>query len=90
MLTLPSLWNIVISTLVFFIAVYYIRRYLDEQGLPKGMTRSLLVFMLAYLLAWGAGEIADWVDAKIEGPQTEVQSTEEVTQLLKALEQKQQ
>ncbi|MDD4928899.1 MAG: hypothetical protein PHP85_06440 [Gallionella sp.] len=61
MFELPSMWNFVISTLVFFIAAWYIRRYLDEQGLPKGATHSLLVFTLASLVSWGAGDAADWL-----------------------------
>jgi predicted PurR-regulated permease PerM len=89
MLTLPSMWNLIISTLVFFIAVWYIRRYLDEQEIPKGMTRSLLVFVIAYLLAWGAGELADWADETIEGSPTTEQTQNDLQQLLKATEQTQ-
>ena len=85
MLTLPSLWNLFISTIVFFIAIWAIRRYLQEQGIPKGMTRGLLVFILAWLLAWGAGEIVDWMVEKIEGPQAPAQSTDDAAELLKAL-----
>lgn len=60
MFELPSMWNLIISTLVFFIAAWYIHRYLSEQGIPKGMTRGILVFMIAYLASWGAGKMADW------------------------------
>lgn len=59
MFTLPSTWNLIISTITFFIAAGYIRRYLDEQGLPKGATRGTLVFMLASLMSWGSGEMVD-------------------------------
>jgi len=85
MLTLPSVWNLVISTLVFFIAAWYINRYLNEQGIPKGMTRGILVFVLAYLAAWGAGAAADWAQEKIEGPQAEAQTPEDLTRLLKEI-----
>ncbi len=84
MLTLPSMWNLIISTLVFFIAVWHLRRYLDEQGIPKGMTRTLLVFTLAYLLAWGAGEVADWANETIEGEPSTEQTQNDLQQLLKA------
>jgi len=50
MFTLPSMWNLVVSTIVFFIAAWYIRRYLNEQGLPKGTTHGLLVFAIASLI----------------------------------------
>lgn len=66
MFTLPSMWNLVVSTIVFFIAAFYVKRFLEEQGIPQGTTRSLVVFMLAYLLSWGAGELADWADATLE------------------------
>lgn len=84
MFTLPSLWNLIISAMVFFIAVRYLRRYLEEQGLPKGMTRGTLVFVLASLASWGSGEAVDWTQQKIEGPQPAVQTSVELMQVLKA------
>lgn len=90
MLTLPSAWNLVISTLVFFIAARYLHRYLEVQGIPKGMTRGLLVFSLAYLLSWGSGEMVDWTQEKIEGPQPQAaQTSDDLSQLLKVLGQAQ-
>lgn len=61
MFELPSLWNLIVSTIVFFIAAWYIRRYLEEQGIPKGATRGILVFTLASVVSWAAGELADRV-----------------------------
>lgn len=80
-LQLPSIWNIVISTFVFFVAVWYFNRWLNEQGIPKGMTRGLTVFVLAYLVSWGCGELVDWV----AGPQPEVEVSQDATQLLRQL-----
>lgn len=73
MFVLPSMWNLLVSTLVFFISAWYIHRYLDEQEMPKGMARSILVFTLASLVSWGAGEIADWAQGKIEEPHAVMQ-----------------
>lgn len=84
------MWNLIISTIVFFIAAWYGRRYLDGQGIPKGMTRSLMIFVFASLVSWGAGEIADWTQEKIEGPQPAAQASGDLTQLLKAVGQSQQ
>jgi hypothetical protein len=83
MFTLPSIWNIIISTIVFVIAAWWIRRYLEEQGLPKGMTRGLLVFVLAYAVSWVSGELADWAHDKIYGvaPPSEVQ--QKIDQIVK-------
>ena len=83
MLELPSMWNLFISTIVFFIVAWYIRRYLNEQGVPKGMTRGLLVFVVASLVSWGAGDVTDWAQEKIEGPRPAVQTPNDLTQLLK-------
>lgn len=88
MFTLPSVWNLVISTLVFFAAAGYLHRYLDAQGIPKGMTRGILVFSLASVVSWGSGEMADWTQEKIEGPRPQVaQSSDDLSQLLTVLSQ---
>ena len=89
MFTLPSMWNLIISTIVFFIAAWYLHRYLEEQGIPKGTTRKLLVFALASLVSWGAGEVVDWAQEKIEGPQPVAQTSGDLSQLLKAVGQSQ-
>ncbi len=59
MFAMPSMGNLIISTIVFFVAAWYIHRYLDEQGIPKGPTRGMLVLVLASLLSWGAGYLVD-------------------------------
>jgi len=81
MFDLPSMWNLVISTIVFFVGVWYIHRYLENQDIPKGMTRSILVFVLASVGSWGAGEATDWVQLKVSGPSPS--ATAEISQLLR-------
>jgi hypothetical protein len=56
----------VISTIVFFAVAWYAHRYLDEREIPKGKPRSLLVFLLAYMLSWGAGEVVDRIQGMPE------------------------
>lgn len=90
MFALPSMWNLVISTIVFFIAAWYAHRYLDDQGIPKGMARGILVFVVASLVSWGSGEVTDWAQEKIEGPQVATQTSGDLSQLLKAVGQAQQ
>lgn len=84
MFELPSMWNLVISTIVFIIAAWYIHRYMDEREMPKGTTRSVLVFLIAYAVSWGAGEAADWAQEKIEGHRPAIPPSADVQQLLKA------
>jgi hypothetical protein len=67
--------NLIISTIVFLFAAWFLNRYLDEQGIPKGMTRGLLVLVVASLVSWGAGEMVGWAQVKIEGPQAAAQTS---------------
>jgi hypothetical protein len=53
--------SIVISTIVFFVASFFIKRQFDDMDLPKGMTRSLMVFCLAVAVAYGTAAAIDWV-----------------------------
>jgi hypothetical protein len=77
--------NLIISTIVFFVAAWFANRYLDAQGIPKGMTRGVLVLVLASLVSWGAAEMVDWAQVKIEGPQAATQTPGDLSQLLKAV-----
>ena len=51
--------SIVLSTIAFFVATYYLRRYLDDMGIPKGMTRSALIFSIALLISYVVALVAD-------------------------------
>ena len=85
MFTLPSVWNLVVSSIVFIVAARYSQRYLEAQGLPSSITRGLLVFIFASFVSWGSGEMVDWTEEKIAGPQPVVQAPDELSQLLKSL-----
>ncbi len=85
MFTLPSIWNILVSTVVFFVANWRIRRYLDEMSIPKGITRTTVVFVFAYLAAWMCGSAIDYVHDKIYGVPKPVETSQEVSKLLKEL-----
>jgi hypothetical protein len=54
--------SLVVSTIAFFAASYFIKRKFDEMDIPKGMTRNVTIFVLAlavaYGVAWGVGLIA--------------------------------
>lgn len=59
--------SFVLSTLVFFVVGFFARRYLDEQGLSRGMLRTLLVFLVALLASLVTASAVDWVDARYKG-----------------------
>jgi hypothetical protein len=48
-----SMTNIVVSTIAYFVAAFYIKRYLVEMGIPKGMTRGMVVFVGAAVVSYG-------------------------------------
>lgn len=54
--------GIVLATIAFFIAGYYLKRYLEGMDIPKGPTRGVLIFSLAlaisYLVAWGVDHLS--------------------------------
>ena len=77
MFSLPFMPNLIISTVVFIIAAWYLNRFFDGQGFPKGVSRRFVVFFLAYLLSWGSSEIVDWA----VGKPVKAKSTTELSQL---------
>ncbi|MEO7725986.1 MAG: hypothetical protein ABIS45_01900 [Burkholderiales bacterium] len=52
--------SLVVSTIAYFIANHYIKRFLDEMEAPKGWTRNVLTFCAALLIAYGVAFIIDW------------------------------
>ena len=47
--------GLVASTIAFVVASYFIKRWMDDNDIPKGMTRNLTVFTLAIAVAYGVG-----------------------------------
>ena len=56
--------NILLSTIAFFVAAYVIKRWLDDMGIPKTMTRNVVVFVAAALVSYGVAFVVDLVTAK--------------------------
>lgn len=53
--------GLLLSTVAYFVASYYIKRYLDEIDAPRGLTRSALIFCAALLIAYGVAFLVDWI-----------------------------
>jgi hypothetical protein len=85
--SLPSIWNLVVSTIVFSIAAKYIHAHLCRRGVPEGRKRNLWVLGLASVLSWSAGEAADWTHEKIEAGKPVMQNPADQSPLLKAIDQ---
>jgi hypothetical protein len=58
---MPSLASIVVSTVAYFVASFFIKRYLEDMGIPKGMTRGLVVFTLALAVSYGVAFLVDLI-----------------------------
>lgn len=52
--------SVIVATIVYFVASYFIKRYLDDMAIPKGLTRSTVIFCGALAVAYGAGALVDW------------------------------
>jgi hypothetical protein len=57
--------SIIISTIVYFAASFFIKRRFVEMGLPAGMTRGLMVFCLSVAVAYAAAAAVDWVIGRV-------------------------
>lgn len=53
--------SILVSIVVYFIAAYFIRRQLEEMGIPKGMTRGTVIFVVAAAVSYGAAYLVNLV-----------------------------
>ena len=53
--------SLVVSTIVFFVASFFIKRYFDDMDIPKGMVRSFTIFVLAAAISYGAAFLVDLV-----------------------------
>lgn len=51
--------SLVVSTVAYFIASYFIKRRFEDMGMPKGMTRGTVVFALALAVAYGVAYLVD-------------------------------
>jgi hypothetical protein len=57
--------SLIVSTVAFFVASHFIKRYLNDIGVPKTMTRGLVVFVLALAIAYGVAFVVDRAAALI-------------------------
>ena len=53
--------SLIASTLAFFLASYFVKRWLEDNDIPKGTTRALLVFAIAVSVSYGVGWIVDHI-----------------------------
>jgi VIT1/CCC1 family predicted Fe2+/Mn2+ transporter len=50
---------LIASTIAFFVASHFIKRWMDDNDIPKGMTRSVTILVLAAAVSYGVGWIVE-------------------------------
>jgi len=53
--------SLVVSTIAYIVAAYFIKRWLDDMDIPKGTTRSLVIFVGAAVVSYGVAFVVDMV-----------------------------
>jgi VIT1/CCC1 family predicted Fe2+/Mn2+ transporter len=53
--------SIVVSTIAYFVAAFFIKQWLDGMDIPRGMTRSLVIFVGAAVMSYGVAFVVDLV-----------------------------
>ncbi|HXC38291.1 MAG TPA: hypothetical protein VN667_05045 [Burkholderiales bacterium] len=56
-----SIASLIVSTIAFFVAAYFVRRKLDEIGIEKGMTRNIAVLVVALAISYAVGYVVDMI-----------------------------
>lgn len=49
------------STIAFFVAAFFIKRWLDDMDIPRTMTRSVVIFVAAAAVSYGVAFVVDLV-----------------------------
>lgn len=55
--------SLVVSTIAFFVISYFIKRWADDNDIPKGMTRNVSILVVAVALSYGVAWMVDKVVA---------------------------
>jgi hypothetical protein len=56
-----SMRDIVVSTIAYFVAAFFLKRQFDDMDIPRGMTRSAMIFALALAAAYAAQAGVGWI-----------------------------
>jgi VIT1/CCC1 family predicted Fe2+/Mn2+ transporter len=52
--------SLIVSTIAYFVAAFFIKRQLDEMDIPKSTTRSVCIFVAAAALSYVAAAAVEW------------------------------
>jgi len=53
--------SLILSTIAFFVASYFLKKQFDEMDIPKSMVRSFTIFVIAAAISYGVAWLIDLV-----------------------------
>jgi hypothetical protein len=53
--------SLIVSTIAYIVAAFFIKRWLDSMNIPKTMTRTLVIFVGAAVVSYGVAYVIDLV-----------------------------
>jgi len=53
--------SLLLSTVAFFVATFFLRRYFDDMGIARTMGRGTVVFLIALAIAYAVAALVDWI-----------------------------
>ncbi len=56
--------DLILSTIAFFVASFWVRRFFDDQGFPHGMARSAMVLVIATAASFAVSAMVSWLVAE--------------------------
>jgi hypothetical protein len=59
--------SIVVSTLAFFVAGFFLKRWAASNDFPKGMTLNISIFAAAIAVSYGVAWLVDRIVALVGG-----------------------
>lgn len=54
--------NLLLSTVAFFAAAWYLNRYFEQEGIAEGKARRIVVTVLASVVSFGVSEAINRLD----------------------------
>lgn len=79
--------NLILSTIAFFAAIFFLNRYLEAKGMRKSLSRKILVFSMAYAISVVVSVVVDKATTAIYGEDASaMKSLTDASEMLKKLQ----
>lgn len=59
--------SLAISTVAYFVAAWFIKRWLDSMDIPASMTRSIVIFVAAAAVSYAVAFLIDLMVSLVAG-----------------------